>query len=156
MLSPAKSLDFSFLKLRKTLPFSQPVYLKKTDALVKKLKGMSKGSLKTLLGVSDSLAALNHERNKNFKVSSKAKKAKPEEGTFKQCILAYDGAAYGGLQAPISLTDKDLEYCNKHLRIISGLYGVLKPMDLIQPYRLDLEKVASQRERKLVRVLGTM
>ena len=140
LLSPAKSLDFSFLKLRKKLPFSSPVYLKKTDALVKELKKMSKGSLKTLLGVSDSLATLNHERNKNFKLSTGAKKSKPIEGTFKQCILAYDGAAYGGLQAPISLTDKDLEYCNDHLRILSGLYGVLKPMDLIQPYRLDFGK----------------
>lgn len=138
LLSPAKSLNFAAHSFSK-LPHSHPCFLKNTDTLLKELKQLSKGSLKTLLGVSDHLATLNHDRYRSFKLSKTASSAKPTEDEFKQCILAYNGAAYDGLDAT-SMSKEDLIYCNDHLRILSGLYGLVKPLDLIQPYRLDFGK----------------
>lgn len=115
LLSPAKSLNFAAHSFSK-LPHSHPCFLKNTDTLLKELKQLSKGSLKTLLGVSDHLATLNHDRYRSFKLSKTASSAKPTEDEFKQCILAYNGAAYDGLDAT-SMSKEDLIYCNiQHCR----------------------------------------
>ncbi len=139
LLSPAKTLNFSHSAKRSKLPFTDPTLIEDVDPLLKTLKKMKKPQLKKLLGVSDNINNLNYDRYQAFVTSAKSKNAKPVDEKFKQCILAYNGAAYSGLQA-CEFNDVDLSFCNDHLRIISGLYGILKPLDIIQPYRLDFGK----------------
>ena len=153
LLSPAKTLDFSLSK-RPALPFSNPPLLTSVDPLLKVLKKKGKPQLKSILHVSDNIATLNYNRYKAFDESKLSKKAKPVSEKYKQCILSYNGAAYGGLNAN-SLSDDDLVFCNDHLRIISGLYGVLRPLDLIQPYRLDFGlKVETELGKNLYEYWG--
>ena len=139
LLSPAKTLNFSHSAKRSKLPFTNPTLIKQVDPLLNTLKKMKRPQLKKLLGVSDNINNLNYDRYQAFVKSAKSKNAKPVDGNFKRCILAYNGAAYSGLQA-CEFNDEDLIFCNDHLRIISGLYGILKPLDIIQPYRLDFGK----------------
>ena len=153
LLSPAKTLNFAKTE-RPNLSFSNPALLNEVDPLVIALKGMSKGKLKSLLKVSDNINTLNYERYQAFLESDKSKRSKPIAEKFKQCILSYNGAAYNGLRAN-DLSDEDLIFCNKHLRIISGLYGVLRPLDLIQPYRLDFGlKLATENHKDLYSYWG--
>ena len=125
LLSPAKTLDMSTAA---NFLASQPHFQHRCDELVTCLHKLSKTQLKNLLSVSDNIAALNHERYQGFS-------AQPA----KQCALAYDGPAYRGLTAS-SFDDKSQERAQESIRILSGLYGILRPFDQIQPYRLDMGK----------------
>eukprot|EP00936_MAST-01D_sp_MAST-1D-sp1_P000964 g964.t1 len=125
LLSPAKTLDMS--KAAKFLA-SEPHFQHRCDELVSALHKLSKTQLKNLLSVSDKIAAMNHERYQGFS-------AQPA----KQCALAYDGPAYRGLIAS-SFDNKAQQRAQECIRILSGLYGVLRPFDQIQPYRLDMGK----------------
>ncbi|KNC80528.1 hypothetical protein SARC_07100 [Sphaeroforma arctica JP610] len=127
LLSPAKALDFSphtFAKLATT----SPVYEGIADKLVKELKKLNKSQVKTLLGVSEPLAALNYDRYQAW----------DEAGTKPTC-LALNGPAFQGLGAK-SMSIEDLDWMQDRLRIMSGLYGHLRPLDNIKPYRLDMSK----------------
>jgi cytoplasmic iron level regulating protein YaaA (DUF328/UPF0246 family) len=128
VLSPAKTMDFGPLPAAVSLDTApqEPKRLVETGQLVEAMQQLSKGALKGLLGVSDALASLNFARYQGFGTQAK-----------KQAILAYNGPAYVGLSA-CSLSKEDLLFANQHVRILSGLYGCLRPLDQIEPYRLDM------------------
>ena len=128
VLSPAKSLDFT------TPPtvedYTQPGFLDQSQMLVERLRQLSPLDLSQLMGISDSLAVLNASRYASW--------CRPfMTNNAKQAVLAFNGDVYEGLNAP-TLSPAALEFAQGHLRILSGLYGVLRPLDLIQPYRLEM------------------
>ena len=128
VISPAKSLDFES-KLP-TKEFSQPYFLKEAEQLNKVLAIKNPKALSKLMGISANLAELNWERNQQFSVPFTAENARP-------AIYAFNGDVYQGLDAYTIATEK-LDVLQENLRILSGLYGVLKPLDLMQPYRLEM------------------
>jgi len=128
LLSPAKSLDYqSPLLIERS---TQPRLKADTSALIEQLKGFSAPEIGALMSVSDKLAALNHERFQSF-ASSFTKK------NSRQAILAFVGDVYQGMTLADWSAD-DFATAQDHLRILSGLYGVLRPLDLMQPYRLEM------------------
>ena len=128
IISPAKSLDFES-KVPTTL-HTQPRFLEESQKLNKKLKTLSKNKLSSLMSISDDLAALNYDRNQNWKIPFTKKNAK-------QAIYAFTGAVFQGIDVN-SLHEDKIPFLQDKLRILSGLYGLLKPLDLIQPYRLEM------------------
>ncbi|TRO96582.1 peroxide stress protein YaaA [Glycocaulis profundi] len=126
LLSPAKQLDFE--PARETLTPTRPALIERTRELSKTTSTLSAGKLKSLMNISDDLAALNRERFQAFD---------PDAEGGKPAALAFAGDVYRGLDAG-SLSDADLEWAQDHLRILSGLYGALRPLDAIQPYRLEM------------------
>jgi len=128
LISPAKKLDFeSQIKLQE---LSQPNFLDEANLLVKKAKTLSKQDLARSMKLSESLAELNFQRFKNFSVPFNLANAK-------QAAFAFKGDTYIGLNID-SFSNNDIQFAQKHLRILSGLYGILRPLDLIQPYRLEM------------------
>ena len=127
ILSPAKTLDFSPAEIEN---FSQPRLTPQSKKLVNVLKKKKAADLQQLMGVSEKIAALNVERFKSFTLPFSPENAKPSMLTFK-------GDVYLGLEAA-SFSEEESEFAQKHLRILSGLYGLLKPLDLMQPYRLEM------------------
>ena len=128
LISPAKNLNFD--PLDRDLEVTQPAFLKETRQLAKAAKALSKGQLKQLMNLSDKLADLNYERFQSFKTPFTIDNAKP-------AALAFAGDVYQGLEAA-TMKPEDLNWAQDHLRILSGLYGLLRPLDLIQPYRLEM------------------
>lgn len=127
VLSPAKTLDFSPIE---TSLVSQPRFLEESNKLVKVLKKKSSTDIQKLMSVSEKIANLNVERYKTFKTPFTQENAKPS-------MFAFQGDVYTGLEAGL-FSKKEIDFAQKHIRILSGLYGVLKPMDLMQPYRLEM------------------
>ncbi|MEX0995543.1 MAG: peroxide stress protein YaaA [Flavobacteriaceae bacterium] len=128
LLSPAKSLDFeSKLPTEKN---TQPIFLAEAEKLNAVLEKKSKKQLKDLMGISDNLAELNYQRYKTFSTPFNAKNARP-------AIYAFSGDVYVGLDA-YTLPKNKIENLQETVRILSGLYGILKPLDLMQPYRLEM------------------
>ena len=127
VLSPAKNLDYE--SPVQTDVLTKPFFEEETKALIKKLQKLKPAAISDLMNLSPKLADLNYERYQNFKFES------PEN--VRQAAVAFNGDAYLGLNAN-SLTKEEVEYAQDHLRILSGLYGLLKPMDAIQPYRLEM------------------
>ncbi len=127
LLSPAKSLDYQPTEVDM---HSQIRFPEESEKLVSVLKKKSKKSLKELMNISEDLANLNAQRYQAFE---------PEynEENSKQAVLAFKGDVYLSLQAD-DFTEKELEFAQEHLRILSGLYGLLRPLDRIQPYRLEM------------------
>lgn len=128
IISPAKKLDFESDPI--TDAHTQPVLMKDAEILAKKAKRLKRSDLKAMMSISDKLADLNYRRFQDFQPPFNLANAR-------QAALSFAGDTYVGLDAP-SLKKKDLEYAQDHLRILSGLYGVLRPLDLIQPYRLEM------------------
>ena len=126
VLSPAKSLDFT--PAGPGVPATTPALAQDIGELAKTTRRLRKTDLKRLMDISDNLAALNYERFQAFDPDS-------EEGV--QAAMAFNGDVYDGLQAR-TLDKAGLNFAQRHLRILSGLYGVLRPLDLIQPYRLEM------------------
>lgn len=127
VISPAKSLEF---EQKEPENYTLPRMPKETRQLVGVLKEKDPEDLKNLMNISDNLAELNAGRFQSFVSRHTSKNSKP-------CVFSFKGDVYRGLDVE-SLTEKDLEYAQDHLRILSGLYGLLRPMDLIQPYRLEM------------------
>lgn len=128
LLSPAKKLDFD---AGPDVPLeSHPELLAQTAELMKTVRGLSAKDLGKLMSLSPALAALNHERFQSFRAGKRAPGARP-------AALAFRGDTYVGL-APDDFTAKDFEFAHRHVRILSGLYGLLSPLDRIQPYRLEM------------------
>lgn len=128
VLSPAKSLDFeSKLPTTKT---TEAQFLSQSERLNKLLKKKSAKSLSKLMSISDALAQLNYERNQDWKLPFTKDNAR-------QAIYAFNGDVYRGLDA-YTIPSNKIEQLQEKVRILSGLYGVLKPLDLIQPYRLEM------------------
>lgn len=128
VISPAKSLNFE--KALPTEAFSQPSFLKESKQVHQVLKQKKPVELSDLMDISDKLADLNWQRNQNWKTPFKSTNARP-------AVYAFDGDVYTGLDAYTIPIDK-LDALQASLRILSGLYGLLKPLDLIQAYRLEM------------------
>jgi cytoplasmic iron level regulating protein YaaA (DUF328/UPF0246 family) len=145
VISPAKKLDYSTNATGAR--HSQPGLLDHSSELLKGLKKLSPQDVCGLMGLSDSLGALNYER---FQAWSRPF----NEGNAKPAILAFKGDVYQGLDAE-SMTSKQLDWAQDHLRILSGLYGLLRPLDLMQPYRLEMgTKFANERGKDLYQFWG--
>jgi cytoplasmic iron level regulating protein YaaA (DUF328/UPF0246 family) len=126
VISPAKSLDMDPVALTPT----QPDFQVDAVRLSKTAKNLTLGELKGLMSISDDLARLNRDRFKAFAAS-------PDSAAVKPAALAFNGDTYQGLEAK-TLDPDDLAWAQDHLRILSGLYGLLRPLDAIQPYRLEM------------------
>ncbi|MDG1484914.1 MAG: peroxide stress protein YaaA [Porticoccaceae bacterium] len=147
VISPAKKLDYSSPVAAKN--HSQPELLDHSAELLQGLKKLSPQDVCALMGLSDNLGALNYERFQAWDRPFTEDNAKP-------AILAFKGDVYQGLDAD-SMTDKQLEWAQGHLRILSGLYGLLRPMDLMQPYRLEMgTRFANQRGKDLYQFWGNI
>lgn len=128
VLSPAKTLDYT--QAPTTSTFTQPSLTTDTQALVDQLATMDAAAIGKLMKLSDKLAALNTERYQQFRFPFSPDNAK-------QALLAFKGDVYQKMETD-SYTEEDFDFAQKHLRILSGLYGVLRPLDLMQPYRLEM------------------
>jgi len=128
VISPAKTLDFETAPT--TRRATQPEFIDQASALVDDARALSPEDISGLMGVSDAIAQLNHERFMNFHAPFDLDNAK-------QAVLAFKGDVYTGLEAE-TLGGDELRFAQKHLRILSGLYGMLRPLDLMQPYRLEM------------------
>lgn len=127
LLSPAKSLDYTETKVK---DFTLPIFQEEAKELVNVLQKKSNSALKKLMKVSDKIAKENNQRYKDFSPKYTAKNSK-------QAILAFKGDVYTGMNNE-TMSKTDLNFAQKHVRILSGLYGILKPLDLMQPYRLEM------------------
>ncbi|WP_128891148.1 peroxide stress protein YaaA [Erythrobacter sp. HKB08] len=146
LLSPAKKLNFD--PATTDLAPTQPRLTDDMRAIATVAKKQSAADLKRLMRISDNLAELNADRFKAFDLDNEAASTKPAGLTF-------DGDVYWGLEAK-SLDDETLAYAQHHLRILSGLYGLLRPMDAIQPYRLEMgTKMANPRGESLYDFWGS-
>ncbi|MCB0373587.1 MAG: peroxide stress protein YaaA [Muricauda sp.] len=128
VISPAKSLDFE--TVLPTSRFTQPEFLEQAEKLNTVLKKKKPKALAQLMSISDKLADLNWERNQQFSLPFTKDNARP-------AVYAFNGDVYQGLDA-YSIPEEKLDHLQDTLRILSGLYGVLKPLDLMQPYRLEM------------------
>jgi len=128
VISPAKTLDFDTPTV--TDAFTQPVHLTQSRKLVRRLRQLSGQELSNLMKVSGNIADLNQQRFKQWKTPFKPENARP-------AMFAFKGDVYIGLDA-YSMTTQNVDFAQNHLRILSGLYGVLRPLDLMQPYRLEM------------------
>jgi cytoplasmic iron level regulating protein YaaA (DUF328/UPF0246 family) len=128
VISPAKTLDFD--SPATTRKATQPEFLDDAARLVEDARRLDPVAIRSLMGVSENIAALNHKRFMDWHTPF-------DRDNAKQAILAFRGDVYTGLDAD-SLTAAQLTFAQKHLRILSGLYGLLRPLDLMQPYRLEM------------------
>ena len=146
VISPAKRLDFEQPGFDR--PDSQPEFGQDAYSLSRTARRLSVKRLQKLMGISEGLAKLNQERFKNFE-------EEPARDATKQAALAFAGDTYAGLDAG-SLDADEMAYAQNHLRILSGLYGLLRPLDLIQPYRLEMgSRLATRRGKSLYQYWGT-
>lgn len=128
VISPAKTLDFDTPS--HTKKHTQPRFLAQSEKLIEQLKKLSSQEIASLMSISDKLAGLNMARFQQWQTPF-------TEDNAKQAILAFKGDVYTGLDAE-TLDEKGLDFAQQHLRVLSGLYGVLRPLDLMQPYRLEM------------------
>lgn len=127
VISPAKTLDFSSCDYP---DFTLPDQLDQSQGLVNQLRQLSPEGIGELMRISPKLSVLNHQRYQDFSLPFTPANAK-------QALLAFKGDVYKGMDTA-TYTPEDLNFAQKHLRILSGLYGILRPLDLIQPYRLEM------------------
>lgn len=128
VISPAKTLDFETSPITKV--HTQSEFLKESRQLISELKKLAPHEVSSLMKISDKLGTLNYMRFNDWKTPFTLNNAK-------QALLAFKGDVYTGIDAE-SFNSQDFKFAQKHLRILSGLYGVLRPLDLIQPYRLEM------------------
>ncbi len=145
LISPAKTLDFDTAPI--TQQFSQPTLLEHSQLLIDQLRQMPPQEIGSLMKLSDKLASLNAARYETWSQPFNSQNAK-------QAVLAFKGDVYTGLDAQ-TLSEAQLQFAQQHLGILSGLYGLLKPLDLIQPYRLEMgTKLDNPRGANLYRFWG--
>jgi len=145
VISPAKTLDYETQAVTKK--HSTPDYLSHSQQLINRVRQYSELDIAEIMNVSLKIAALNFERFEKWHVPFTAKNAKP-------AVLAFKGEVYTGLQAE-TLSAADFTFAQKHLRILSGLYGLLKPLDLMQAYRLEMgRKIENDRGKNLYEFWG--
>ncbi|MEM6363278.1 MAG: peroxide stress protein YaaA [Planctomycetota bacterium] len=145
LISPAKTLDFeSELPATGT---SRCDFLPQSETLIGQLKQLRPSEIASLMNVSEAIAELNHDRFQDWERPSKRNGARP-------ALFAFQGDVYRGFKAD-ELSIKQLDYAQTHLRILSGLYGMLRPMDLILPYRLEMgTKFATPGAKDLIAFWG--
>ncbi len=146
VISPAKTLDFDTPPI--TDCHSQPAYLDQSQLLIEELRTLAVQDVAELMKLSDKLASLNVARYASWERPFNVDNAK-------QALLAFKGDVYTGLDAE-SLSAEDLDFAQSSLRILSGLYGLLKPLDLMQPYRLEMgTKLKNSRGKDLYQFWGS-
>jgi cytoplasmic iron level regulating protein YaaA (DUF328/UPF0246 family) len=146
LISPAKTLDFDVPDLQ--VPSTQPEFLDEAQLLVDKLKKYNPSKLQQLMRINPKLADLNAKRYMDWHQPFTEENAKP-------AILVFKGEVFTGLKAE-ELSADDLEFSQDHLRILSGLYGVMRPLDLIQPYRLEMgTKLKTRKGEDLYQFWGS-
>ena len=139
VISPAKSLNYEGRDYPK---FTQPAVLEQSKTLVEQLSGYGAPKLSKLMKISNKLATLNQQRFQDFQTPFTPQNAK-------QALLVFNGDVYRGIDSE-NYDDDDLNFAQDHLRILSGLYGILRPLDLMQPYRLEMgTKLATQKGKNL-------
>lgn len=147
LIAPAKTLDYE--SNLGTDIFSVSTHLNDSKILMKELQSKSPDDLSALMGLSEKLSLLNFERNMNWESPTKP------SSVSRQAIYAFKGDVYMGLEAG-SLNKKEIKYAQKHLAILSGLYGLLKPLDLIYPYRLEMgTKIQTSKGKNLYEFWGS-
>ncbi|KXI27083.1 peroxide stress protein YaaA [Paraglaciecola hydrolytica] len=145
VISPAKNLDFE--TPARFSQFTQPDMLEHSEQLINRCRKLSPANISSLMKISDKLAGLNADRYAAWQTPFSADNAK-------QAMLAFNGDVYSGLDAT-SFSSADSEYAQQHLRILSGLYGLLKPLDLMQAYRLEMgTKLDTKRGKDLYQFWG--
>lgn len=146
VISPAKTLDFETQAPVQT--HTQPEFLEDAEKLIRKLRTLSRKKVGELMGISEKLALLNYERYQTWEPPFTAENAK-------QAMFAFKGDVYVGLNA-MDFSPEDTAFAQKHLRILSGLHGVLKPLDYMQPYRLEMgTKLSVGRKKNLYDFWGS-
>jgi hypothetical protein len=136
VLSPAKALDMEPVGHTPT----EPIFRDEANALARTARNLPLKDLKALMHLSDKLATLNRDRYRDFL-------DEPTEGVVKPAVFAFNGDTYQGLEAK-TLSEDALRYAQDHLRILSGLYGLLRPLDAIQPHRLEMGSRLKTRRGK--------
>ena len=147
VLSPAKTLDYS---VDPKSNHTAPKFLSQSSKLIKTLKEKEPKDIASLMGLSDKLATLNFDRYHSWKA------AKSVSSDAKPSMLVFKGDVYQGLNAE-DFSNKDLKFAQKHLRILSGLYGILRPMDIMKPYRLEMgTKLETSKGKNLYDFWGNL
>lgn len=147
LLSPAKTLDFE-TPASSSLA-TQPSMLDQAEPLIQQLRTLSPQDVSSLMSLSDKLGVLNYDRFQQWSLPFTPENAK-------QAALAFQGDVYQGLEAD-TFNKNDWHFAQDHLRILSGLYGILKPLDLIQPYRLEMgTKLENERGKNLYAYWGSL
>ena len=145
VISPAKTLDYTSTPV--TRRFTQPEHLDQAQLLINQLRKLTPAQIAELMSLSDPLAGLNAARYTSWQQPFSAENAR-------QALLAFKGDVYTGLHAE-DFSDADFDFAQQHLRMLSGLYGVLRPLDLMQPYRLEMgTKLANTRGKDLYAFWG--
>ncbi|NIB39458.1 peroxide stress protein YaaA [Pseudomaricurvus alkylphenolicus] len=140
VISPAKNLDYDTPS--KTKQHTQPELLDDAQLLINELRDLAPQEISSLMSISDKLGVLNYDRFQEWQTPF-------DRDNAKQAVLAFNGDVYSGLEATSFKAD-DFKFAQKHLRILSGLYGLLRPLDLMQPYRLEMgTRFANQRGKDL-------
>ncbi len=145
VLSPANSLDYEFPLT--TSRFSAPALMHESALLIEQLRQFAPADIASLMHLSDKLAGLNVARYAQWEPVATPQNARP-------AVLAFNGDVYSGLAAQ-DFDDADLDVAQQHIRILSGLYGLLRPLDLLQPYRLEMgTKLGNPRGKDLYAFWG--
>lgn len=145
LISPAKTLDYE--SPLATDKHSEPRFLEHSAELIEQLRTLAVQDIADLMKLSDKLSSLNVARYESWERKHTQENARP-------AVLAFKGDVYTGLQAE-NFTDADFEFAQDHLRILSGLYGVLRPLDLLEPYRLEMgTKLKTKRGDNLYQFWG--
>ncbi len=145
VISPAKTLDYDTKATTKTA--TQPDFLADSQVLIDELRHLSPHDISGLMSISDNLGALNYDRFQQWSQPFDA-------GNAKQAVLAFKGDVYTGLAAQ-NFKRTEFTFAQRHLRILSGLYGLLRPLDLMQAYRLEMgTKFANSRGKDLYQFWG--
>ena len=145
VLSPAKTLDYT---VDAKSNHTAPQFLSQSSKLIKTLKEKEPKDIASLMGLSDKLASLNFDRYQSWKA------AKTVSSDAKPSMLVFKGDVYQGLEAD-KFNAKQIKFAQKHLRILSGLYGILRPMDVIKPYRLEMgTKLKTEKGKNLYEFWG--
>ena len=145
VLSPAKTLDYT---VDAKSNHTAPQFLSQSSKLIKTLKEKEPKDIASLMGLSDKLASLNFDRYQSWKA------AKTVSSDAKPSMLVFKGDVYLGLEAD-KFNAKQIKFAQKHLRILSGLYGILRPMDVIKPYRLEMgTKLKTEKGKNLYEFWG--
>ena len=146
VVSPAKNLDFETPV--PVASFTKPALLSSAEVLVETCRKLTPADLSSLMKISDKLATLNANRFDSFTTPFTKDNAR-------QALYAFNGDVYTGLDA-YSLSEQDVEYAQQHLRMLSGLYGLLRPLDLMQPYRLEMgTRLENPKGKNLYEFWGT-
>ena len=147
VVSPAKTLDFESAPV--TNLFTQTDFPKESQQIIEEIRSLTAEDIAVLMKLSEKLAELNHQRFADWSLPFTPENAKA-------AVLAFKGDVYTGMDAE-SFSDEDFDYAQEHLRLLSGLYGLLRPLDLIQAYRLEMgTKFANSRGKNLYEFWGTL